>query len=149
MAHDGKAHEQTVSSMLQALKAAGYRVTAARRAVVEAMQSSGHRSAREVVEEVRRRHPGVGRASVYRTLAILSKVCAVQPSLLGTTRAHYSAADQGSHHHFICNRCHRVIEFDECTAAGMVGDIEQRLGVRIQGHLLEFYGLCRSCLAAM
>lgn len=132
--------------MLEALKLAGCRLTRARRAVVEAMQSTGHRSPREIVEEVRRRHPEVGRATVYRTLAILSRVCAVQPSLLGTARAHYSASDQGNHHHFVCKACHRVIEFDECSAAGMVEDIEGRLGVRIQGHLLEFYGLCASCL---
>lgn len=135
--------------MLHALRRAGYRITGARRAVAEVMQSAGHRSAREIVEEVKRRYPSVGRASVYRTLSLLSRLCAVQPSLVGTARAHYVASEQGSHHHFICNRCRRVIEFDECTAAAVAKDVERRLGVRIQGHLLEFYGLCGACAEAV
>ncbi|WP_324670423.1 Fur family transcriptional regulator [Geochorda subterranea] len=131
--------------MLEALRKAGYRLTAARRAVVEAMQSGEHRSAPEIVAEVQRRHPGVGRATVYRTLAILSRLCAVQPSLLRTAQAHYAAADGGHHHHFICNRCHRVIEFGRCDADALALQLERQWGVRVQGHLLEFYGLCPAC----
>ncbi|MEW6046577.1 MAG: Fur family transcriptional regulator [Bacillota bacterium] len=135
----------SVGVMLEALRRAGYRLTAARRAVVEAMQSGEHRSAPEIVAEVKRRHPRVGRASVYRTLAILSRLCAVQPSLMRTAQAHYAAAEQGHHHHFICNRCHGVIEFGQCGAADMARQLERQWGVRVEGHLLEFYGLCPAC----
>ena len=140
-----QAPEAAGAVMLEALRRAGYRLTAARRAVVEAMQSGGHRSAPEIVAEVQRRHPGVGRATVYRTLAILSRLCAVQPSLLRTAQAHYAAAERGHHHHFICNRCHRVIEFGRCDADALAAQLERQWGVKVQGHLLEFYGLCPSC----
>ena len=131
--------------MLRALERAGYRLTAARRAVVEVLQRGDHKSAPEVVAEVKRRHPRVGRASVYRTLTLLSRLGALQPSLLRTAQAHYAAARQGHHHHFICNGCRAVIELEECGTAGIVDAIEQRWGVRIEGHLAEFYGWCKAC----
>ena len=131
--------------MLEALRKAGYRLTAARRAVVEVMQHGGHKSAPEIVAEVQRRYPGVGRATVYRTLALLSRLCAVQPSLLRTAQAHYAAADQGHHHHFICNKCRRVIEFADCGAEALAAELERQWGIEVHGHLLELYGLCKSC----
>ena len=131
--------------MLRALERAGYRLTAARRAVVEVLQRGDHKSAPEVVAEVKRRHPRVGRASVYRTLTLLSRLGALQPSLLRTAQAHYAATRQGHHHHFICNGCREVIEVEECGTAELIDAIERRWGVRVEGHLVEFYGWCRLC----
>lgn len=131
--------------MLEALKAGGYRLTAARRAVVEVVQSGEHRRAPDIVAEVKRRHPRIGRASVYRTLALLIRLCAVQPSLLQTAKAHYATSDRGHHHHFVCNRCRAVIELDACVGAGFMEELERRWGVQVEGHLLEFYGLCPGC----
>ncbi|HEY8486685.1 MAG TPA: Fur family transcriptional regulator, partial [Limnochordales bacterium] len=131
--------------MLGALQAAGYRLTTARRAVVEVLHRGGHKSAPQIVAEVQRSYPGVGRASVYRTLALLSRLGALQGSLLRTAQAHYAAARRGHHHHFVCNACQQVIELEECAPASLMEGIERRWGVRIDGHLLEFYGLCPQC----
>jgi Fur family ferric uptake transcriptional regulator len=38
-----------------------------------------------------------------------------------------------------------VIEFDECIAQEMGKLLSERFGFHIQGHLLEFYGLCPDC----
>jgi Fur family ferric uptake transcriptional regulator len=54
----------------------------------------------------------------------------------------------GGHHHLICNRCHGVIEFDECTAAELTQRLSERYNFRILSHLFELHGLCERCLTS-
>jgi len=130
----GRLHEQ------------GYRVTGARRAILqELVSSSGHVSADELAALVNRRAPRVGRMTVYRTLELLQQLGLVRPIYLGSGAAHYVLLEDGHHHHLVCARCDAVVEFDDC----LMQELEQRLGerynFRVQGHLLEVVGLCESC----
>jgi Fur family ferric uptake transcriptional regulator len=130
----------------EALQAQGYRVTRARKTIFRALiDSGGHVSADDIVSAVRRQEPNVGRMTVYRTLELLRQLGLVQPVYQGTGAAHYVLMDQGHHHHLICATCDRVIEFDECMAQEMGKVLGERFGFEIQGHLLEFYGLCAEC----
>lgn len=130
----------------EALQAGGYRVTRARKAIFQALiDSGGHVSADDIVSAVRRQEPNVGRMTVYRTLELLRQLGLVQPVYQGTGAAHYVLMDEGHHHHLICSTCDRVIEFDECMAQEMGKLLQERFNFQIQGHLLEFYGLCDEC----
>ena len=145
----GGAHAADITAeaqeLLGCLRRAGYRLTAARRAVAEALGRGEHKSAPEVVADVRRRHPRVGRASVYRTLTLLSRLGALQPSLLATAQAHYAPASHGHHHHFVCTACRHVIELEECAMVELIEAVQRRWGVRVEGHLVELRGRCRRC----
>ncbi|NLF65941.1 MAG: transcriptional repressor [Chloroflexi bacterium] len=128
------------------LREQGYRVTGARRAILqELVSSSGHVSADELAALVNRRAPRVGRMTVYRTLELLQQLGLVRPIYLGSGAAHYVLLEDGHHHHLVCARCDAVVEFDDC----LMQELEQRLGerynFRVQGHLLEVVGLCESC----
>lgn len=124
----------------------GYRMTAARRAILEALVScSGHVSADELAALVNERAPRVGRMTVYRTLELLQQLGLVRAIYLGSGAAHYVLLENGHHHHLVCTRCDAVVEFDDC----LMQELEQRLGerynFRVQGHLLEVVGLCEAC----
>lgn len=135
-----------LDELSRALQAGGYRVTRARQVIFQALlDSGGHVSADEVVAAVHRREPSVGRMTVYRTLELLRQLGLVQPVYQGTGAAHYVLMDQGHHHHLICSSCDRVIEFEECIAQEVGRELAARFGFAIQGHLLEFYGVCRAC----
>lgn len=135
-----------LEDLSKALQAGGYRVTRARQMIFEALiESGGHVSADEVAAVVNRREPSVGRMTVYRTLDLLRQLGLVQPVYQGTGAAHYVLMDQGHHHHLVCSSCNRVIEFEECIAQEMGKLLGERFGFEIQGHLLEFYGLCGTC----
>jgi Fur family ferric uptake transcriptional regulator len=130
----------------EALQTGGYRVTRARKAIFRALiDIGGHVSADDIVSAVRRQEPSVGRMTVYRTLELLRQLGLVQPVYQGTGAAHYVLMDEGHHHHLICSTCDRVIEFDECMAQEMGKLLGERFGFEVQGHLLEFYGVCAEC----
>lgn len=133
------------------LQRRGYRLTAARRAILHALVTgNGHLTADELAAAVARaaqdgNTPGVGRMTVYRTLELLSDLGLLRPVYHGTGAAHYVLLLDGHHHHLVCSRCQRVIEFDDCTLAELSRVVSQRYGFDVRGHLLEFYGRCADC----
>lgn len=129
-----------------ALRRNGYRLTGARRAILQALaESGGHVSADDLVELVREAEPGVGRMTVYRTLDLLHELNLIRPIYHGTGAAHYVLMEDGHHHHLVCTACQRTIEFDDCVAQEISRALSDRFNFQISGHLLEFYGLCPDC----
>jgi Fur family ferric uptake transcriptional regulator len=124
----------------------GHRLTAARRVILEVLLASGgHVSADQLAEMVRTQAPQVGRMTVYRTLELLSELGAIRPVYQGTGAAHYILMENGHHHHLVCAGCDCVIEFEECVLAEIEEMVSGRFNFQIQGHLLEFYGICADC----
>jgi Fur family ferric uptake transcriptional regulator len=124
----------------------GHRLTAARRAILQILlDSGGHVTADQLAEQVREQFPQVGRMTVYRTLELLSELGGIRPVYQGTGAAHYILLEDGHHHHLVCATCDRVIEFEECVLAEMAQVISGRFNFQVQGHLVEFYGVCADC----
>lgn len=124
----------------------GYRLTPARSAIIETLvASAGHITADDLAEKVRRAAPNIGRMTVYRTLDLLCELGAIRPIYQGTGAAHFILMNEGSHHHLICNRCHSVIEFDECMGDELAQQLAERFNFELSGHLLELHGLCENC----
>ncbi|HSM58811.1 MAG TPA: Fur family transcriptional regulator [Candidatus Sulfomarinibacteraceae bacterium] len=137
-----------VDKLSNAIKKNGHRLTQARKAILQALAySGGHVSADDLVDIVHQDTPGVGRMTVYRTLDLLLELGLIRPIYQGTGAAHYVIMDEGHHHHLICSQCDRVFEFDDCAVQDLMKAIADRFDFEIQGHLLEFYGLCPNCHA--
>lgn len=133
-------------SLHQSLAARGYRLTAARRAILDTLiDSGGHLTADELTDRVRGRSAGIGRMTVYRTLELLCGLDLLRPVYQGTGAAHYVLLLDGHHHHLVCSRCQRVIEFDDCALGELAETVARRYGFVVEGHLLEFYGRCAEC----
>ncbi len=131
----------------QRLREAGHKLTRARLTVLEAIEAlGGHVTSAEVLDEVARRDESIGRASVFRTLDLLTTLGIVRPTYIETSQTPtYVMMPEGHHHHIICTACNRVIEFDDCGLSQLEKTLEERLNVSIEGHLLEFYGICDTC----
>jgi Fur family ferric uptake transcriptional regulator len=120
------------------LQEKGYRLTAARQAILQALvDCGGHVTADGLAAKLQEEASGVGRMTVYRTLELLSELGLIRPVYQGTGAAHYVLMSDGHHHHLICSACHKVFEFDDCV----LGEIEQlicsRHGFQVKSHLLE------------
>ena len=67
------------NGLVGALEDAGYRLTEPRRAVAEMIAGrDGHFTAAELVDEARDRHPGLGRATVFRALDLFTSLNLVE-----------------------------------------------------------------------
>jgi Fe2+ or Zn2+ uptake regulation protein len=123
----------------------GYRLTPARSAVLYALQSGNeHDRPEDILARGRAIYPALSRATVYRTLELLGELGVLRPIHLGE-RGSRVANVQGGHSHFVCLSCGKVIHFEEDAAIRVAPGLSRRLGMRIQGHLLELYGHCADC----
>jgi Fur family ferric uptake transcriptional regulator len=132
-----------LKSIVQRLEERKYRITPARLAVVTAvLDHSGHFG----VDDVLGRVPEVGRATVFRTMKLLSEMGMLCRVLLEDGSLRYRVSrHQGHHHHLVCVSCASVQELDACMASDMLGDLARSTGYEIEGHWLEFFGRCAAC----
>jgi Fur family transcriptional regulator, ferric uptake regulator len=134
-------------NLVERLRKAGYKITPPRLAVLEVIQQEGeHLNPQEILDHAKSIHPGLGRATVYRTLELLTQLGIVRPIYVGETGPTYIRAE-GGHHHLVCSQCGAIFDFDQCMADEIAVDLASRFSFQIQSHLLEFYGLCAICQA--
>jgi Fur family ferric uptake transcriptional regulator len=136
-----------LDAALQRLRDAGYKITGARRAVLSVLQESGgHITSSDIVERVKAHDPTVGRASVFRTLELLTSLSIIRPTYVESRAPSYVLLTAEGHHaHIICSNCKLVIELDDCHADQLLHELEDRYHFQMSGHLWEFYGICEAC----
>jgi Fur family transcriptional regulator, ferric uptake regulator len=136
------------SPFLTALERAGYRLTDARRAVAQLIADQvGHFSAADLVAEARARRLGIGRATIFRTLDVLSEIGVVERVDLPTGEHAYVGCAASHHHHVICSRCGRAAEIADAGLRTLVREVARQTGYRVDEHRLELFGLCAACQA--
>ncbi|MFC2025435.1 Fur family transcriptional regulator [Chloroflexota bacterium] len=133
--------------VIATLRQHGYKLTPQRQAVIQLIASSqGHLTPAVIYEKVHQDHPNVGLVTIYRTLELLDKlglICEVHAG--GNCRSYLVRRPSEHHHHLICSSCGRVDDFTDCNLSELEQSLSKNSGFRIDGHLLEFLGLCRNC----
>lgn len=113
------------------------------------LASHQHLSVEELYLKVKASHPGIGFATVYRTLKLLVEAGVARELTLKDGQARYEHVLAGEHHdHLICTGCGAIVEFEDETIERLQGDIALRHGFTITSHRLELYGLCPACRGA-
>ena len=134
-----------LSDLAARLKVAGYKLTAPRQAVAQVLEQEGlHLSPNEILAQGKQIYPKLSRATVYRTLDLLTELGLIRPIYLHDASQRY-VTTQGGHHHLVCTDCGAAFEFEQCEADQLAVTLTERFGFEIHSHLLEFYGLCRIC----
>ena len=133
----------TRTDLLAVLEDNGYRSTAARREVVRLLETKEEGfSAEEISGEL----PGVGRATVYRTIKLLLEAGVLCKLALLDAAPKYTLARVEHHHHTVCVRCGNVGEFRAVTIERLLRAIGEDISGEIVGHRIEVYVTCRQCL---
>ena len=133
---------------LTTLADAGYRRGGARTAVVEAL--AGHDcavTALDLDDELRRRRPSVGRASVYRALEQLEGLGLVQRIEVCRGTAGYERVDPTGHHHHhaICRDCGRMVPFEDPRLERALEHVAGAMSFDVTEHDVVLRGLCERC----
>ena len=136
-----KASEATIAR----LEGEGHRVTDSRRAVLDAIAET---HSPFTVEDICVSLPGVGRATVFRTVKLLQELDVVCRLPLGDGGVRYQLSQSEHHHHLICSNCGAVSEFSDQDLDGLIARNASSAGFRLDGHSLELYGLCEGCWRA-
>jgi Fur family ferric uptake transcriptional regulator len=121
------------------------RMTSQRQAIVETVFGTDqHFTADQLLAWSRRRDPSVSRATVYRTLPLLTESGLVREMDFGKEYRFYDPnyAEHPSHNHIICEDCDRIVEFESEGIEQLESQISQRLGFAVQAHNLQIRGRC-------
>lgn len=134
------------TSAQAALLQTGVRLTPQRLAIAGVLAQTGKEtSAQELYERVRRKHPYIGRATVFRSVdRLVSAGVAQRLERPGHVSA-YVWCEPGHHHHLICTTCRTVEDLGEAAVAPLAETIARERGFRVDHATLDFYGECRSC----
>src|SRR3954452_18185091 len=111
------------------------RVTSQRQAIIETVFStSQHFTAEQLLEWSRQRDKTVSRATVYRTLPLLTESGLVREMDFGKDHKFYDPnyAQHPHHNHIICQDCERIVEFDSEKIDKLEDEISHRLGFSIK-----------------
>jgi Fur family transcriptional regulator, ferric uptake regulator len=132
-----------------ALERAGYRLTAPRRALAGLVAGrQGHFTADDLLDAARRRRLGLGRATIFRALDVLTELGVVERIDLPSGEHAFVACEPAHHHHVVCSSCGRATWAADHGLERVAAAIGRETGYQIETHRLELFGLCAECLAA-
>lgn len=136
----------SADTWLSQLQENGYRLTEARRAVVETVQNSTRAlSPVEVFDTARKKYPALGLVSVYRTLEKLEELHLVQRVHQPQGCHAFISASNGHQHLLLCQNCGQVTFFEGDNLDALIQSISQKTGYQIREHWLQLFGLCQAC----
>jgi Fur family transcriptional regulator, ferric uptake regulator len=143
-----------VEAALGLLRAQHERVTRARQAVIEVLDSTDdHLTADEIVARAEASAPGVHRATVYRALSTLGELGLVTHTHVGGSATVYHLAllapaddaASGPHAHLQCGNCQAVIDIPIDALDSLISRVDREVGFLIEPHHAALLGLCANC----
>ena len=133
-------------SWLTQLQQSGYRLTGARRAVVDVIQRSSQAlTPVQVFDRARKKDRELGLVSVYRTLEKLEELGLVQRVHQPRGCQAFIGAGVGHQHLLLCQECGEVTLFEGDHLDGLIKSVAERTGYQIKEHWLQLFGLCENC----
>ena len=117
-------------------------MTAPRRRLLTAIDDLGDHFTAEQLAHI---SPGVGRATVFRTLRLLQDIGSLCQVVLDDGTIQYRLAAGGHHHHVVCSQCGKVTDVSNCDIATLLDEVTMRTGYEVDSHRLEIYGRCSDC----
>ena len=144
-------HETIRRSFEDFLKTKGLRLTRQRSRIFEkAFETHDHFTAETFLgwlgEEDVPKPERVSRATVYRTLGLLTDGGFLELLDVGSGEAHYEHVIGHKHHdHLICSSCSRIVEFMDQRIEDLQEEIALSHGFELTHHDLRLMGICKSC----
>ncbi|MDO5725527.1 MAG: Fur family transcriptional regulator [Tissierellia bacterium] len=143
--------EKITQSTKEILRRNGYKFTPQRKTIAEFLYNTQgrHMTSEEIYNELSPNFPDIGIATVYRTMQLFEKLRIVSRLTLDDGISRYElndlSGDRHSHHHMICLKCDKILEFQEDLLDELERNIENELNFHIVDHSVKFYGLCNEC----
>jgi Fur family peroxide stress response transcriptional regulator len=123
----------------------GYKATTQRIAICRfALHSRDHPTAQRIYCEVKKVHPTVSLATVYKTLQILTEHDLVQELDLPESQARFDSYVE-PHINLVCIRCGKIRDFKDNAAQEMVERAAAKAESTRTRQRLDIYSLCKTC----
>ena len=110
------------------------------------LKTDKHLSAEELYDVVKKEKRGIGQATVFRTLKLLSEADLVKKVNFADKVTRYEVKYAHGHHdHLVCTKCGRLIEAVDPGIERLQDKLCKKFKFTPQKHRLEIFGICRRC----
>jgi len=123
----------------------GIRLTHQRLEIFSALVSfSGHPSAEEIYNRVKKNIPTMAFDTVYRTLDTFEKINIIKRVKFADNRVRFDN-NLSTHHHLVCTRCNRIEDFYWPDFDNLPDPEPLKTWGKVGSKHVEVRGLCRKC----
>lgn len=134
-----------MTKLLKRLVDNGLKVTPQRRIILDILKDNHKRlTAEEIADEIKKVHPSVSVATVYRNLNLMVDINLLSRLNLHNAPARYQI-NQGHNHHLVCMECGEVVNLDICPMQEEVTQLAEKMGFKVSDHYFEVTGICKDC----
>lgn len=146
----GEVMKSVTESVRERLCERDFRLTSQREVILNILMDNqdAHLSADDIYMATKAIDPGIGLATVYRTLDLFEQLDVVHRLEVGDGGCRYEFRQdlrRHYHHHVICRDCGEIEEVNEDCLDELEKAVAKKSGFEITDHSLRFYGYCKEC----
>ena len=131
--------------IIDALRRKGYKATSQRLAICRfALASREHSTAKKIYKEVKKEHPTVSVATVYKTLQVLKELQLVQDLVFPNGESRFDSYMR-PHLNVVCLRCGTINDIDDRVMQETLAKASAAARFTVTGQRLDIYGICERC----
>ncbi|NLB68894.1 MAG: transcriptional repressor [Lentisphaerae bacterium] len=135
------------TELAEMCRKAGVKATSQRIEILRLLLSSTrHPDARSVYENAKKRFPTISLNTVYQNLGIFEKAGLITRVSASGDRMLFEA-DNTPHHHFICNNCDEVFDFENNALDAIRPPTEALKLGKAESVRVVIRGICNACQA--
>ncbi|MDA3968071.1 Fur family transcriptional regulator [Helicobacter ibis] len=129
----------------QILKNGNLKVTPQRMAILQEINTKGHISIDEIYENIKKNHPSMSLATIYKNLTSMQEVKIIDEVKLPNQKPRYELTKR-PHIHLVCERCGMIKDIHlEEAIDNLKQSCEKETGYKIQDSSIALLGICKEC----
>lgn len=130
----------------QYLDEQGLKSTNQRNIILDEFLRLEHPSTEDLYQNLRKKHPNIGYATVHRTLKLFADCGLASVRNFGDGAQRFEVCSEDEHHdHLVCTECGLIIEFENKQIEHLQEQVAESHAFTVLDHRLELYGLCSKC----
>jgi Fur family ferric uptake transcriptional regulator len=110
------------------------------------LDTGGHMTVDDLYRVIHRKHPGIGRTTIYRALKLFVDAQLASAIELKDGLTRFEHKYRHAHHdHMICTECGTILEFLSPEIERLQDEIADAYGFTIESHRHQIFGMCQKC----
>ena len=110
------------------------------------LKTEKHPTINDLYDLVRKKHPQIGLATIYRTMKVICDAGMARETDFGGGIRRFEHKYKHQHHdHLVCLNCGRIIEVMSPEIEKLQENLTKKHRFKAVRHRMEIFGLCKNC----
>ena len=110
------------------------------------LKTEKHHTINDLYALVRKKHPQIGLATVYRTMKVICDAGLARETDFGGNIRRFEHKYKHQHHdHLVCLKCGRITEVISPAIEKLQENLARKHRFKALRHRMEIFGICRIC----